>query len=171
MPLVVAATAFFAVGVLLLLHHGWKHAHEDPSHQSGAARELPRSVLFPAVRCRQLQDLEPRELDHTLFLSWDGVCGVAILNVCVGLVCTPMYTPLTAASIHTETDNTGYHRRGHQGVPVNHQEERTQSHKKQSAQAATIVHRISTWLYVWGWGWHVCVIRLHVIRLYVLYTS
>jgi hypothetical protein len=38
MPLVVAAGILFAVGVLLLLHLGWKHSREDPA-SSLAQRE------------------------------------------------------------------------------------------------------------------------------------
>ena len=31
MDLVVAAAVFAALGLLLLLHHGWKHGREDPA--------------------------------------------------------------------------------------------------------------------------------------------
>ena len=45
MPLVVAASLFLVAAVLLLLHHGWKHAHEDPA-TSLAQRESCAEVCY-----------------------------------------------------------------------------------------------------------------------------
>lgn len=45
MPLVVAATVFFLAAVLLLLHHGWKHANEDPA-TSAAQSESCLAVCY-----------------------------------------------------------------------------------------------------------------------------
>ena len=45
MPLVVAAAVFAALGVLVLLHHGWKHAREDPA-TSLAQRESCWQVCY-----------------------------------------------------------------------------------------------------------------------------
>ena len=45
MPLVAAAALFFAAGVLLLLHHGWTHWHEDPD-TSLAQRESCLAVCY-----------------------------------------------------------------------------------------------------------------------------
>jgi hypothetical protein len=46
LPLVVAATIFFAVAVLLLLHHGWKHAHEDPATSVAQHESCPEVCYF-----------------------------------------------------------------------------------------------------------------------------
>jgi hypothetical protein len=73
MPLVVAATAFFAVGVLLLLHHGWKHAHEDPATSLAQRESCPEVCYF------QLSDVGNfRTCNHE---NW------IILFFFLGLVC------------------------------------------------------------------------------------
>ena len=46
MPLVVAATIFFLVAVLLLLHHVWKHAHEDPATSAAQRESCPEVCYF-----------------------------------------------------------------------------------------------------------------------------
>ena len=45
MSLIVAAGILFLVGVLLLLHHGWKHSREDPAN-SLAQRESCLAVCY-----------------------------------------------------------------------------------------------------------------------------
>ena len=45
MLLVVAAAVFAALGLLLLLHHGWKHAHDDPA-TSHAQRDSCWQVCY-----------------------------------------------------------------------------------------------------------------------------
>jgi hypothetical protein len=46
MPLVAAGMAFFAAAVLLLLHHGWKHAHEDPATSLAQQESCPEFCYF-----------------------------------------------------------------------------------------------------------------------------
>jgi hypothetical protein len=48
MPLVVAATVLFSAGVLVLLHHGWKHAHEDASTSVAQHESCPAVCYFQA---------------------------------------------------------------------------------------------------------------------------
>ncbi len=48
-----------------------------PSHQRGAARKLPRSVLFSTLGRWQFQDLQPRDVDTALFLACAGMLAVA----------------------------------------------------------------------------------------------
>jgi hypothetical protein len=45
MPLVVAAGILFGLGIVLLLHHGWKHSREDPA-TSLAQRESCLAVCY-----------------------------------------------------------------------------------------------------------------------------
>lgn len=45
MPLVIAAVVFAALGVLILLHHGWKHARDDPA-TSSAQRDSCWQVCY-----------------------------------------------------------------------------------------------------------------------------
>ena len=45
MPLLVASGIFFVAAVLLLLHHGWKHGHEDPA-TSHAQQESCCAVCY-----------------------------------------------------------------------------------------------------------------------------
>ena len=45
MLLVIAAAVFAALGLLLLLHHGWKHAHDDPA-TSHALRDSCWQVCY-----------------------------------------------------------------------------------------------------------------------------
>jgi hypothetical protein len=51
---------------------------KKPSDECGAARKLSRGVLLPAVGRGQLQDLQPRDVDITLFRTWGGVCVVVV---------------------------------------------------------------------------------------------
>jgi hypothetical protein len=79
MPLVTVGMAFFAAAVLLLLHHGWKHAHEDPATSLAQHESCPEVCYFkggPALGRRQLQDLQPRDVDHTLCLARRGLLAV-----------------------------------------------------------------------------------------------
>ena len=46
MPLVAVGMAFFAAAVLLLLHHGWKHAHEDPGTSLAQQESCPEVCYF-----------------------------------------------------------------------------------------------------------------------------
>jgi hypothetical protein len=46
MPLAVAAVIFFVAAVLLLLHHGWKHAHEDPATSVAQRESCPEVCYF-----------------------------------------------------------------------------------------------------------------------------
>lgn len=46
MSLVVAGMTFFLVAVLLLLHHGWKHAHEDPATSAAQRESCPEVCYF-----------------------------------------------------------------------------------------------------------------------------
>ena len=46
MPLVAVGMAFFAAAVLLLLHHGWKHALEDPSTSVAQQESCPEVCYF-----------------------------------------------------------------------------------------------------------------------------
>jgi hypothetical protein len=46
MPLVVAASLFLVAAVLLLLHHGWKHAHEDPATSLAQRESCPEVCYF-----------------------------------------------------------------------------------------------------------------------------
>ena len=44
----VAALIFFVIAVLLLLHHGWKHAQEDPATSSAQRESCPEVCYFQA---------------------------------------------------------------------------------------------------------------------------
>jgi hypothetical protein len=46
MPLVIAGTVFFLASVLLLLHHGWKHAREDPATSVAQRESCPEVCYF-----------------------------------------------------------------------------------------------------------------------------
>jgi hypothetical protein len=46
MNLVIAAAVLFCVAVLLLLHHGWKHAHEDPATSHAQQESCPEVCYF-----------------------------------------------------------------------------------------------------------------------------
>jgi hypothetical protein len=73
MPLVAVGMAFFAAAVLLLLHHGWKHAHEDP------ATSLAQHESCPEVCYFQLSDVGNfKTCNHEMWI---------ILFVGLGLVC------------------------------------------------------------------------------------
>jgi hypothetical protein len=46
MPLLVASAVFFVAAVLLLLHHGWKHAREDPATSLAQQESCPEVCYF-----------------------------------------------------------------------------------------------------------------------------
>ena len=46
MILVAASITFFLVAVLLLLHHGWKHGHEDPATSRAQQESCPEVCYF-----------------------------------------------------------------------------------------------------------------------------
>lgn len=46
MLLVITASLFFVAAVLLLLHHGWKHAHEDPASSLAQRESCPEVCYF-----------------------------------------------------------------------------------------------------------------------------
>jgi hypothetical protein len=46
MLLVIAAAVFAALGLLLLLHHGWKHAHDDPATSHAQRDSCPEVCYF-----------------------------------------------------------------------------------------------------------------------------
>jgi hypothetical protein len=46
MPFVILAGGFFGVGVLLLLHHGWKHGREDPATSHAQRDSCPEVCYF-----------------------------------------------------------------------------------------------------------------------------
>jgi hypothetical protein len=46
MVLLIASDAFFVAAVLLLLHHGWKHAHEDPETSHAQEESCPEVCYF-----------------------------------------------------------------------------------------------------------------------------
>ena len=87
-PVVLTYGAFRCIrGVLclslLLLAASWMETRtRGPSHQRGTVGKLSRSVLFPTVGCRQFQDLQPRDVDHTLFLSFLGLLVVVGNVIC-----------------------------------------------------------------------------------------
>jgi hypothetical protein len=63
MPLVAVGMAFFTAAVLLLLHHGWKHAHEDP------ATSLAQHESCPEVCYFQLSDVGNfRTCNHEMWI-------------------------------------------------------------------------------------------------------
>ena len=73
MPLVVAAAVFFASAVLLLLHHGWKHAQEDPATSVAQRESCPEVCYF------QLSDVGNfRTCNHEMWI---------ILFFGLGVVC------------------------------------------------------------------------------------
>jgi hypothetical protein len=41
-----AAIASFAAGLLLLLHHGWTHGHEDPATSAAQRESCPEVCYF-----------------------------------------------------------------------------------------------------------------------------
>ena len=75
MPLVVAAGVLFGLGVVLLLHHGWKHAREEAG-TSAAQRES-----CPAVCYFQLSDVgNVRTCNHEMcILLLFSVAGLCLL--------------------------------------------------------------------------------------------
>jgi hypothetical protein len=46
MFLVEASIIFFLVALLLLLHHGWKHGHEDPATSHAQQESCPEVCYF-----------------------------------------------------------------------------------------------------------------------------
>jgi hypothetical protein len=73
MPLVAVGMAFFAAAVLLLLHHGWKHAYEDPATSVAQHKSCPEVCYF------QLSDVGNfKTCSHEMWI---------ILFVGLGLVC------------------------------------------------------------------------------------
>jgi hypothetical protein len=46
MVLLIASGAFFVAAVLLLLHHGWKHGHEDPETSHAQHESCPEVCYF-----------------------------------------------------------------------------------------------------------------------------
>ena len=46
MVLLLLAGAFLVVAVLILLHHGWKHAHEDPATSHAQQESCPEVCYF-----------------------------------------------------------------------------------------------------------------------------
>ena len=46
MTLIVPAMTFFALAVLLLLHHGWKHGQEDPETSHAQQESCPEVCYF-----------------------------------------------------------------------------------------------------------------------------
>lgn len=57
-PLVVAVASFLLVAVMLLLHHDWNHAHEDPDTSLAQRESCPEAnVLLPTLGRLQIQDL------------------------------------------------------------------------------------------------------------------
>ena len=63
MPLVLTAATFFAAGVLLLLHHGWKHAYED------SVTSLTQQESCPEVCYFQLSDVGNfRTFNHEMWI-------------------------------------------------------------------------------------------------------
>lgn len=62
MLLIVAAAVFAALGLLLLLHHGWKHAREDPA-TSLAQRESCWQVCY-----FQRSDVNFRSCNHEMWI-------------------------------------------------------------------------------------------------------
>lgn len=75
MALAVAAIAFFGAAVLLLLHHGWKHAREDPE-TSLARQESCAAVCYfqpsDVGNCKTYN----HEMWILLLLSLSLVCGL-----------------------------------------------------------------------------------------------
>ena len=52
-----------------------------PGHQPRTAGKLPRILLLSALRRRQLQDLQPRDVDHPLFLALARLSAVGTRSV------------------------------------------------------------------------------------------
>jgi hypothetical protein len=75
MALFIASLGFFAAAVLLLLHHGWKHAHEDPATSHAQHESCPEVCYFQPSDVGNL-----RTCSHEMwimlffFLSW--ACSV-----------------------------------------------------------------------------------------------
>lgn len=46
MDLLSAAAVLFAVAVLLLLHHGWEHYHDDPATSRAKQESCPEVCYF-----------------------------------------------------------------------------------------------------------------------------
>ena len=46
MDLLIAAGVLFTVAVLLLLHHGWEHAHDDPATSLAKQESCPEVCYF-----------------------------------------------------------------------------------------------------------------------------
>ncbi len=63
MSLVIAAGILSGVGVLVFLHHGWKHVLEDP------ATSLAQRKSCPEVCCFQLSDVGNfRTCNHEMWI-------------------------------------------------------------------------------------------------------
>ena len=76
MALVVAAGGLFSASVVLLLHHGWKHAHEDPATSVAQRESCPEVCYF------QLSDVGNfRTCNHETWILF--FFGLALVYVCV----------------------------------------------------------------------------------------
>jgi hypothetical protein len=74
MPLVIAAAVCFAVAGVLLLHHGWKHAHEDPATSVAQRESCPEVCYF------QLSDVGNfRTCNHEMWILL--FCGLGVACV------------------------------------------------------------------------------------------
>jgi hypothetical protein len=78
MPLVVAATIFFLVAVLLLLHHGWKHAHEDPATSAARRESCPEVCYFQPSDVCNFRSCS-HEMWILLFFSLELACWLLSL--------------------------------------------------------------------------------------------
>jgi hypothetical protein len=76
MDLVTAAAVFFFVGVLLLLHHGWKHAREDPSTSVAQRESCPEVCYFQPSDVGNFRTCN-HEMWILLFFALAVICMVA----------------------------------------------------------------------------------------------
>jgi len=75
MALLAASGAFFLAAVLLLLHHGWKHAREDPETSHAQQESCPEVCYFQPSDVGNLRTCSHEMwIILLLFLSW--VCSV-----------------------------------------------------------------------------------------------
>lgn len=80
MILVALSISFFLVALLLLLHHGWHHAHDDPATSHAQQESCPEVCYF------QLSDVGNfRTCNHEmwiiLFFTLSLGCRLAALTV------------------------------------------------------------------------------------------
>jgi hypothetical protein len=74
MPFVVLATTCFVVALLLLLHHGWKHAHEDPATSLAQRESCPEVCYFqPSDVCNF------KTCNHEMWIILFFLLGLALL--------------------------------------------------------------------------------------------